>query len=110
MKNNKIQWMGLGSLALVAGYVSTPAAAQKNYPARRVRLVVPFPAGGVADVLGGQIHLMFENLPVAIQHVRSNRIRAIGMTGRTRSRSMPEVPTVAETGLPLYEAMAIRAD
>ncbi len=63
-------------------------------------------APAMADLLGGQIHLMFENLPVAIQHVRSGRIRAIGMTSRTRSASMPEVPTIAETGLPEYEATA----
>lgn len=63
-------------------------------------------APAMADLLGGQIHLMFENLPVAIQHVRSGRIRAIGMTSRTRSASMPEVPTIAETGLPDYEATA----
>ena len=63
-------------------------------------------APAMADLLGGQIHLMFENLPVAIQHVRSGRIRAIGMTSRARSASMPEVPTIAETGLPEYEATA----
>jgi tripartite-type tricarboxylate transporter receptor subunit TctC len=63
-------------------------------------------APAMADLLGGQIHLMFENLPVAIQHVRAGKIRAIGMTSRQRSPSMPEVPTIAETGLPEYEATA----
>ena len=63
-------------------------------------------APAMADLLGGQIHLMFENLPVAIQHVRGGRIRAIGMTSRARSPSMPEVPTIAEAGLPEYEATA----
>jgi tripartite-type tricarboxylate transporter receptor subunit TctC len=59
-----------------------------------------------ADLLGGQIHVMFENLPVAIQQVRAGRLRAIGMTSRQRSLSMPEVPTIAESGLPEYEATA----
>ena len=63
-------------------------------------------APAMVDLLGGQIHLMFENLPVAIQNVRAGKIRAIGMTGRNRSASMPEVPTIAETGLPEYEATA----
>jgi tripartite-type tricarboxylate transporter receptor subunit TctC len=63
-------------------------------------------APAMADLLGGQIHLMFENLPVAIQHARSGRIRAIGMTSRQRSPSMPEVPTIAESGLPEYDATA----
>ena len=58
------------------------------------------------DVLAGQIHLMFENLPVAIQHVRSGRIRAVGVTSKQRSPSMPEVPTIAESGLPEYDATA----
>ncbi len=59
-----------------------------------------------ADLLGGQIHVMFENLPVAIQQVRAGRLRAIGMTSRQRSLSMPDVPTIAESGLPEYEATA----
>jgi tripartite-type tricarboxylate transporter receptor subunit TctC len=63
-------------------------------------------APAMADLLGGQIHLMFENLPVAIQHVRSGRIRAVGVTSRQRSPSMPELPTIAETGLPEYDATA----
>ncbi len=63
-------------------------------------------APAMADLLGGQIHLMFENLPVAIQHVRAGKIRGIGVTSRQRSQSMPEVPTIAETGLPAYEATA----
>ncbi len=63
-------------------------------------------APAMVDLLGGQIHLMFENLPVAIQNVRAGKIRAIGMTSRNRSASMPEVPTIAETGLPDYEATA----
>ncbi len=63
-------------------------------------------APAMVDLLGGQIHLMFENLPVAIQNVRAGKIRAIGMTSRNRSASMPEVPTIAETGVPEYEATA----
>jgi tripartite-type tricarboxylate transporter receptor subunit TctC len=63
-------------------------------------------APAMADLLGGQIHLMFENLPVAIQHVRSGRIRAVGVTSKQRSPSMPEVPTIAESGLPEYDATA----
>ena len=63
-------------------------------------------APAMSDLLGGQIHLMFENLPVAIQNVRAGRIRAIGMTSRQRSPSMLEVPTIAESGLPEYDATA----
>ncbi len=63
-------------------------------------------APAMVDLLGGQIHLMFENLPVAIQNVRAGKIRAIGVTSRQRSASIPEVPTIAESGVPEYEATA----
>ncbi len=58
------------------------------------------------DLLGGQIELMFENLPTAIAQVRAGKVRSLGMTSRERSPSMPEVPTLAETGVPGFEATA----
>ena len=63
-------------------------------------------AQAMQDLLGGQIELMFENLPTAIAQVRAGKVRAIGMTSRERSPSMPEVPTLAETGVPGFEATA----
>ena len=63
-------------------------------------------AQAMQDLLGGQIELMFENLPTAIAQVRAGKVRALGMTSKERSPSMPEVPTVAETGVPGFEATA----
>ncbi|MEO8442831.1 MAG: tripartite tricarboxylate transporter substrate binding protein [Betaproteobacteria bacterium] len=63
-------------------------------------------AQAMQDLLGGQIELMFENLPTAIAQVRAGKVRALGMTSRERSPSMPEVPTLAETGVPGFEATA----
>jgi len=63
-------------------------------------------AQAMQDLLGGQIELMFENLPTAIAQVRAGKIRPLGMTSRERSPSMPEVPTLAETGVPGFEATA----
>ncbi|MEO7725802.1 MAG: tripartite tricarboxylate transporter substrate binding protein [Burkholderiales bacterium] len=63
-------------------------------------------AQAMQDLLGGQIELMFENLPTAIAQVRAGKVRALGMTSRQRSPSMPEVPTVAESGVPGFEATA----
>ncbi len=63
-------------------------------------------AQAMQDLLGGQIELMFENLPTAIAQVRAGKVRALGMTSRERSPSMPEVPTVAESGVPGFEATA----
>jgi len=63
-------------------------------------------AQAMQDLLGGQIELMFENLPTAIAQVRAGKIRSLGMTSRERSPSMPEVPTLDETGVPGFEATA----
>ena len=56
-----------------------------------------------ADLLGGRISFMFSSLPAAMQHVRSGRLRAIGVTSTQRARSAPEVPTLAEAGLPGFD-------
>jgi len=54
----------------------------------------------VADLIAGQVDVMFDNLPNVIQHVRSGRLKALAVSGPTRSRLAPEVPTVAEAGVP----------
>ena len=61
-------------------------------------------APAVTDLLGNQVALMFDNMPSAIQHVRSGKLRAIAVTTAKRSPELPEVPTIAEAGVPGYEA------
>ncbi len=61
-------------------------------------------AGARTDVLGGQVDMMFDAVPTMTEHVRSGKVRALGTTGLTRSSVMPELPTVAEAGVPKYEA------
>lgn len=61
-------------------------------------------APAVTDLVGGQIDIMFDNMPSAIQHVRSGRLKAIAVTTSKRSPELPDVPTIAEAGLPGYEA------
>ncbi len=61
-------------------------------------------APAVTDLLGNQIAIMFDNMPSAIQHVRSGRLRAIAVTTARRSPELPDVPTIAEAGVPGYEA------
>ena len=58
---------------------------------------------GLIDLLGGQTQLMFATMPPALPHVRSGRLRALGVTGAQRSPLVPELPTIAESGLPGYE-------
>jgi tripartite-type tricarboxylate transporter receptor subunit TctC len=53
----------------------------------------------IADTMGGQIPIMFGNLPVAVPHVKSGRLRALANTTAKRSPLAPEVPTVAESGI-----------
>ncbi len=61
-------------------------------------------APAMTDLLGGQVQLMFENIATAHPYIKSGRVRALGVTGRSRNASLPEVPTIAESGLPGYAA------
>jgi len=63
-------------------------------------------APALTDLLGGQIHMTFDNIPVVIPHVRGGRLRALGVTSATRSPLLPDVPAIAEAGLPGYEITA----
>ena len=60
-------------------------------------------AGAIADLVGGKIDLLFEPIPGTIPYIRSGRLRALGVTTRERSDTFPDVPTIAESGLPDYE-------
>jgi tripartite-type tricarboxylate transporter receptor subunit TctC len=61
-------------------------------------------AGARSDVLGGQLEMMFDAIPTMNEHIKTGRVRAIATTGRQRSAVLPEVPTMAEAGVPGYEA------
>jgi tripartite-type tricarboxylate transporter receptor subunit TctC len=61
-------------------------------------------SGARTDVLGGQVDLMFDAVTTMTEHVRSGKVKALGTTGKTRSEVMPEVPTIAESGVAGYEA------
>jgi len=67
---------------------------------------VPYKGGGPAmiDLLGGQINLIFATAASAIGHVQSGKIRALAVTTEKRSKLTPDLPTVAEAGLPGFEA------
>ncbi len=58
----------------------------------------------VTDVMGGQIQLSFAPFPAAVPQIKSGRLRVLGVTSAQRSPVLPEVPTVAESGLPGYSA------
>lgn len=61
-------------------------------------------APALIDILGGQVQMGIPTINVTVQHVNSRRLRAIGVTSRTRSSIMPDVPPLADVGMPGYEA------
>jgi len=67
---------------------------------------VPYKGGGPAmqDLLGGQIPAMVATPPSSLPHIKAGKIRALATTGAARAALMPDVPTVAESGYPGYEA------
>jgi tripartite-type tricarboxylate transporter receptor subunit TctC len=68
-------------------------------------LHVPYKGSGpaVADLLGGQVNYMFDSITSARPHIQSGKLRALGVTTAKRSSALPNVPTLAEAGLPGYE-------
>lgn len=68
-------------------------------------LHVPYKGGGPAmtDVMGGQVPLFFANLASSLGHIQSGRLRPLAVTSRARSAALPQVPTMAEAGVPGYE-------
>jgi tripartite-type tricarboxylate transporter receptor subunit TctC len=68
---------------------------------------VPYRGGAPAmtDLLGGQVQVMFDNLPTSIEYIRAGKLGVLAVTGATRSALLPEVPTLADF-LPGYEATA----
>ncbi|MDB5619196.1 tripartite tricarboxylate transporter substrate binding protein [Tardiphaga sp.] len=69
---------------------------------------VPYKGAAPAmnDLLGGQIPMMFDNMPALLQQVQSRTINAIAVAGAKRATALPDVPTVAESGIPGFEAFA----
>ena len=67
-------------------------------------LHVPFKGGGpgIAAMLAGQCHLYFSTISTALPHVRSNKLRGLGVTSVKRSVAAPDIPTIAEAGVPGY--------
>ncbi|EKZ96052.1 tripartite tricarboxylate transporter substrate binding protein [Cupriavidus metallidurans] len=61
-------------------------------------------APAMSDLLGGQVQVMFSDAPTALPHIKTGRIKVLGVASRQRSAILPDVPTVAESGLPGYEA------
>ncbi len=62
-------------------------------------------AQSITDLAAGQVHLLFDSIPTGMPHVAGGRLRALAVTGDKRSALAPELPTVAESGLPGYSSV-----
>ena len=90
---------GVGATPHMAGELFKMATGVKM-------LHVPYKgeAPAVADLVGGQITLVFANLPVALPYARNGKLRGLAVTSKARVRAAPDFRTVAETGVPGFEA------
>ena len=110
--------MKLASLRLTAALAFPLASPAQDYPARPIRIVVPFQPGGGSDTLarllgekllakwgqqvivenraGGEVDMMFVDVFIALPHVRSGKLRAIALGGGRRNPLFPGVPVMAE--------------
>jgi tripartite-type tricarboxylate transporter receptor subunit TctC len=89
---------GIGSTGHIAAELFMRQAAIRM-------LHVPYKgnAQSLADVLGGQVSLMFDQMSTSLAHIHAGKLRALGVTSRERSPLLPDVPTIAEQGLPGFE-------
>jgi tripartite-type tricarboxylate transporter receptor subunit TctC len=90
---------GIGTSVHVSGELFNSLAGVKttHVPYKGRQMAIP-------DLLGGTITMMFDNMPSALPVVKEGKLRAIGVTSAKRSPSAPDVPTIAEQGLPGFEA------
>jgi tripartite-type tricarboxylate transporter receptor subunit TctC len=63
-------------------------------------------APAVTDLIGGQVDVMFTNIPASLGSIKAGQLRAVAIGSKSRSPALPDVPTIAESGLPDYEAVA----
>src|SRR5436853_7805374 len=69
-------------------------------------LHIPYKGSGpaVTDLLAGQTHMMFDNIPSSLPHIKAGKLIAIATTGATRHPALPDLPTLAEAGVRGYES------
>ena len=66
---------------------------------------VPYKGGGpaITDLIGGQIQMAFSSVPAVLPHIKAGRLNALGVGSAKRSPALPDIPTIAEAGVPGYE-------
>ena len=93
-----------------AGVGTTPQLSMELFRMQtRIDIVhVPYKGAGLAviDLMGGRIEAMFSTVPSVLSAVRGGKVRALGVTSQQRDPDLPEVPTIAESGLPGFEVIS----
>jgi tripartite-type tricarboxylate transporter receptor subunit TctC len=95
-----------GKLAFASAYASGRVAGEMfNQMAHVDMLHVPYKGvvAATTDLIGGQVQVMFGDLWGSLPHIQSGRLRALAVTGAQRTSAAPQLPTLAESGLPGYE-------
>ena len=88
---------GAGTLAYVGGEMFKSAAGINI-----VHISYKGTVLALNDLMAGQVQLIFSDMPIALPHARSGRLRALAVTGARRTPLVPDMPTIAESGLPGY--------
>jgi len=89
---------GIGSTGHIAAELFSRAAG-----IRMLHVAYKGNSQAMVDVIAGQVPVMFDQISTAATQVRSGKLRALGVTTRTRAAILPEVPTIDEAGLPGFE-------
>ena len=117
--NNEVSAKSVGELVALAkakpgamSYGSTGSGSSNHLSMELFRLMtstsmihVPYKGSApmVTDLLGGHVQVAFDNVPNVITQVKAGKLRALAVTSLTRDPSLPDIPTVAESGVPGYE-------
>ena len=102
-KSSQLNYGSAGS-----GTVLHLAGEMFNFMTGAQLLHVPYKGASLAlnDLLGGRVNLMFSDIPNALPQIKAGKLRALGVTGAQRSQALPQVPTIAEAGIPGYAIIA----
>ena len=71
-------------------------------------LHIPYKGSGQAlvDMMAGRVTMIFDNMPSVLPYIKGGKLRGLASTGAKRSAAMPDLPTIAEAGLPGYESLS----
>ncbi|MBX6319565.1 tripartite tricarboxylate transporter substrate binding protein [Pigmentiphaga sp.] len=96
-------------LVATVGTTGTSSMSNELFSAMAGITTTPVPYKGtgaiISDLVGGTVHYLFDNPSSSIPLVKSGKLRAVALTGKARSPALPDIPTVAESGLPGFETV-----